>query len=53
MDSRDLLLMLLSFGVLGVIGAIAYALDDLHMREVAGKKDDLDRELEELIGGDK
>jgi type III secretory pathway component EscU len=49
----DVIIFLWTLGILVVLGVIAYAWDDLHQRQVALKKDDLDRELRELIGGDK
>jgi len=53
MDSRDLLLLIMTVGTLGVLAAVGYAMDDLRMRQDARKLDDIDRELEELIGGEK
>lgn len=50
---NDFILFFWTLGILAVLGVVGYALDELHQRQVVPKKDDLDRELEELIGGDK
>lgn len=53
MDGRDLLILIMTFGLCGFAAAVVYALDDLRMRQIVAKKDDLDRELEKLIEEEK
>lgn len=49
--SRDVAIFLWTVGVLLAVGAISYAIDDLHSRRY--REDEIDRELRELIGEDK